>query len=287
MAIGTTAAILGAAALSAGASAYSGSKAAKAQSKAAGQSADVERYIYDTTREDNAPWRDVGLGALDRLAAMYGLPGVADDRDYAEYVRQNPDLLAGFNGLSPADKLQFRSPADYGRYHYETYGQGENRMLPGRAAPQGGGSLYEEFYKSPDYQFRQKESLKALERSAAARGRLNSGATQAAIVERAGNLASSEYNNYANRLAALAGVGQNANAANQQAGQQYASGMTQAITNAGNARASSYANTGNAINSTIGSLGSAYLYNQGWSGGGGGGTPYTPPGTLFNAGAWT
>lgn len=81
----------------------------------------------------------------------------------------------------------------------------------------------------------------------------------------------------ANRLAALAGVGQTATTTVAQAGQNYAGQTGANTTNAargaadayiagGNARASSYANTGNAINQGVQNLAAAYLYNQGWGG---------------------
>lgn len=108
------------------------------------------------------------------------------------------------------------------------------------------------FYQSPDYQFRQSEGQKAIERSAAARGGLYSGATGKALTQYAGNLASGEYGNYINRLASLAGVGQSQSQNLAALGQNTAAGVGNAYQNAGNARASGYlgqANTwGNALN---------------------------------------
>jgi hypothetical protein len=122
---------------------------------------------------------------------------------------------------------------------------------------------YGGFQASPGYQFRLSEGLKAVERSAAARGMLHSGGTLKALQRYGEGLASSEYENYANRLASLAGVGQSATAGTAQAGANAASGISQAVTNAGNARASSYANMGSAINGTANNLASLYLYQQG------------------------
>lgn len=123
---------------------------------------------------------------------------------------------------------------------------------------------------TPGYQFRLNEGTKAIERSAAARGLLGSGATLKAIARYGQDYASSEYENYANRLATLAGVGQTATAGTAAAGEAAVSGMGaaraaagQAAVNSGNARASSYANTGSAINGTVNNLASMYLYQQG------------------------
>ena len=85
-------------------------------------------------------------------------------------------------------------------------------------------------------------------------------------------LAASEYGDWWNRLAGMAGVGQAATNTTVAAGQNATNGITSAIGAAGNARASSYANTGSAINSGLNNIMSAYLYNRGW------GSPGTKPG---------
>lgn len=135
---------------------------------------------------------------------------------------------------------------------------------------------------TPGYQFRVNEGTKAIERSAAARGMLGSGATMKSIGRYVSDYSSDEYNQFANRLAAMAGVGQTATAGTAAAGEAAVSGMGaartqagQAAVNAGNARASSYANTGSAINGTVNNLASMYLYQQG--GGFSPPTPYSTP----------
>lgn len=224
--MGVAAAIAGAAVVGGVTSVIAGNKAANAQKYAADQSAAVQQKIFDQTRADNAPWRNVGQSALYRLA--------------------------GLSGLSKDGK------GNAGRPDYSA------------------------FTASPGYQFRLDEGMKAIERSAAARGGLRSGATMKSLGDYAQGQASQEYGNEWNRMAGLAGVGQTANSQNQQAGQAYASGVSQAYTNAGNARASAYQNTGNAINQGVQGLASAYLYNSGYGGGGspasttGGGAFYDP-----------
>ena len=257
------AAVIGSAVVGGVASTVSGNKAANASKHAADQSAAVQQYMYDTTRSDYAPYRQVGYDALDALAGISGLPS---DKNYGDYVRANPDILKEYN--SKVDKKLYPSVADYGRYHYQTYGQGENRKLPTSTADPFAG-----FKASPGYLFRLQEGQKAIERSAAARGGLYSGATMKAVDANAQGVASDEFNNYVARLQSLAGVGQSATGSTAAAGQNYASGMSQAYQQAGQARASSYANTGNAINSAVGGAAGGLLYMQGY-GGGGGGSPY-------------
>lgn len=64
------------------------------------------------------------------------------------------------------------------------------------------------FYKSPDYDFRFNEGVRAMDSSAAARGMLMSGAQLRGITDFGQNLAAGEYGNYVNRLSGIAGLAQ-------------------------------------------------------------------------------
>lgn len=283
MAIGTAAAVIGASVIGAGSSIMAGNKAAKAQSRAADQATALQREQFQQAREDNAPYRSVGYGALAKLAGMYGVPYSASglppgETDYAGYVDSNPDLAAEYGRVSD----QFSDKADYGRFHHDTYGQGEGRPVP--AAPDvgaGGGQFgfdAGDFQASPGYQFRVSEAMKAIERSAAARGGLRSGATMDALQRRVQGVASDEYNNYSGNLMRLAGLGESATARDTAAGANYAANAGQTIMQGGNARASAYANTGSAINQGVQNLASTYLYGQGY------GKPQTPGDVMVTRG---
>lgn len=230
--VGVTGALIGGALIGGATSIIGGSKAAKAQKQAAQTAAaaqdrasEVQKYIFDVTRGDYAPYREVGASALYKLADMYGVP--------------RPTVATGqATGTTPAKTAGF-----------------------------------EGFQASPGYEFRVSEATKAIERSAAARGALRSGATMDALQRRVQGVASDEYERYADRLAQLAGVGQAGAAGSANAGANYASGQTSIAANqgqlalaAGNARASGYANTTNAINSGVQNLTAAYLYGKGWGG---------------------
>lgn len=106
-----------------------------------------------------------------------------------------------------------------------------------------------DFQADPGYQFRMSEGMKALERSAAARGRLNSGATMKALTRYGQDFASNEYQNAYNRftndqtnrfnrLSSLSGLGQVANQNNQQAGMNASNNISNLYTDMGNAAAS-------------------------------------------------
>lgn len=70
MAISTGAAILGGAVLSGVLGSRSAGQAASAQADAAAQANDQQRAMYDQTRADNAPFRQIGLEANNKLAEM-------------------------------------------------------------------------------------------------------------------------------------------------------------------------------------------------------------------------
>lgn len=156
-----------------------------------------------------------------------------------------------------------------------------------------------DFQADPGYQFRLDEGTRAIERSAAARGGLLSGAAAKALTRYSQGMASDEFNNAYNRfnndkstgfnrLASLAGVGQaatnqvgqasqNAWGSIASAGQNNSSSIQNNLIGAGNARASGYVGAANAINSGIsqglglwqsnkllGALGGSGAAPQGW-----------------------
>ena len=261
------AAVIGGAVVGAGSSVVSGNKAAKAAKDAAAQSAAIEKYQYDTTRADYAPYRQVGYGALDKLAALSGVATPART-DWDAYVQSSPDLAKEWTKVQQTGR--FNTMGDYGQWHYNTYGQGEGRNISPYTSggATSGAPDYSDFYTSPGYLFRLQEGQKAIERSAAARGGLYSGATMKAVNANAQGVASDEFNNYVARLQSLAGVGQSATGSTAAAGQNYAQGASQAAQQAGAARASAYANTGNAINQAVSGAAGGLLYMQGMKQGG-------------------
>jgi hypothetical protein len=141
-------------------------------------------------------------------------------------------------------------------------GAGTDQMAPASNANYGG------FFASPGYNWRRDQGVQAVERSAASRGLLGSGAAVKAIGRYADGLASSEYQNFGDRLAQMAGFGQAATNTTVQAGQNATQGIVNAQTMAGNARASSYANIGSSINSGLNNAMSAYLFSSGGGFGG-------------------
>jgi hypothetical protein len=125
-----------------------------------------------------------------------------------------------------------------------------------------------EFKADPGYEFRMGEGTKALERSAAARGNLFSGATGRGLTEFAQNFASDEYDRaYAraagekrdayNILAGQAGVGQMATQATVQAGNQNSANIIAANSNTGHAIARGAELGGGAWSGAMSNMGGA------------------------------
>jgi hypothetical protein len=126
------------------------------------------------------------------------------------------------------------------------------------------------FRTSPGYQFRLQEGINALDRSAAAKGMLFSGAQAKGISDYGQNTASDEFGNYTNALRGLQGQGaQSLSAASGQGASVVGQGIN-AFNQGEMARASSYSNAANAlangimsgVNSgmSLGALG----YGMGW-----------------------
>jgi hypothetical protein len=108
---------------------------------------------------------------------------------------------------------------------------------------------------APGYQFRLGEGLKALERSAAARGTLLTGGTLKGLQRYAQDYASNEYQNRFNQLYSLANLGMGAAGSQANLGSQYANQIGNLYTGQGNVAAA-------------GTIGAANAWGQGLTGAG-------------------
>jgi hypothetical protein len=125
----------------------------------------------------------------------------------------------------------------------------------------------------PGYGFRMSEGMKALERSAAARGGLLSGSTLKGITRFGQDTASNEYINAFNRyqtnrsnqlnpLQSLYGGGQSSTNMLSNAAGQTGQGLANAAIAGGQARASSYANMASALNQGLSTGANLYMQSQ-------------------------
>ena len=131
----------------------------------------------------------------------------------------------------------------------------------------------QDFQQDPGYAFRLSEGLKALDRQAAARGGLISGAALKASQRYGQDMASQEYQNAFNRfqvnrankltpLQSLTGGSQTAANTISNAAGQYGQNAGEATQNAAAARASGYVGRQNALTSAIGQGFNMYQQNQ-------------------------
>jgi len=170
---------------------------------------------------------------------------------------------------------------------YEAGREALNKLIPLSEYQKFG---MDQFQADPGYAFRLSEGQKALERSAAARGGLMSGATGKALTRYGQEAGSQEYMNAFNRyqteraarlnpLQSLAGVGQTSANTVGGYGQNYANQANQlALTNAanqgnlalgmGNIRASQYGTAGSALNTALNTDFNALARRFGYGGGG-------------------
>lgn len=283
-------AVVGAVAI-AGSTAYSANQAGKA-GRAAQRGADAatgeSARQYDQTRQDFAPWRSAGTGAINQLNSLFGLGGSEagggqwSGRDLIQSQGGIPTVDAERYANDPAYKYawdqtlaseragpQWRNQdaqsyyakgtdADFARLN-DSLAHGLSDYGAQHPQQQGEGSANSPnmsgFFTSPGYQFRKEEGTKGLERSAAARGGAFSGNALKALAEFNSGLASNEFGNYFNQLASIAGLGQTATANTSAAGANYANNAGRNSLYAGNARASGIENQANIIGQGINQLG--------------------------------
>lgn len=262
------------------------SDAAAAQAASADRAAQLQKEMFEKQTSLQEPFRQAGLTAQQRYMNMLGLQGQAPTARSEAEIR---------NALAS----QYMRGDAGGRYE-NVIGQGDQgdsvRWIPGsgtldeaglsaaiqaeiakdqaaqqayqaeRQAP--GFGKYardfgmEDFQQDPGYAFRMSEGLKALDRQAAARGGLISGAALKGAQRFGQNEASQEYMNAFNRyqtnrsnqlqpMESLMRTSQtSANTLGTAAGN-YAQGAGEAYMGAGNARASGYIGGANALTGAL------------------------------------
>lgn len=207
MAIGTGAAILGAAGLSAGVGLLGASKGASAQKSAARTSADAQAYATDRQLELQRENRDIAIPEYRRALNVANTESNSAQNQVNSLAAAVRDQQV--NQFSDAERITgaYFSP-------YASAGQAAvNKLSAG------------DFTESPAYQFRLQEGLDAVEASAAARGGLFSGATGQALQTRGQGEASQEYDNWFARNMGLAGMGMSASGAISSAANSRAAGV--------------------------------------------------------------
>ena len=274
-------------------------KAANTQADAARQSAELQKQMFEKNIELQEPFRQGGLAAQNRLLQYLGLQTGAAPRIRTQAELRNALMAQYQNPPTPAQQ----AGGYYEDYEAGGEGGGTSRRWVPTPAAAGVNGVNEaglnaaiqaamaedqaaqkayqaqqqspdfgkytrdfgmqDFQQDPGYAFRMSEGLKALDRQAAARGGLISGAALKASQRYGQDMASQEYTNAFNRyqtnranqlnpLQSLMGAGQTAANTLGTAGQNYANQAGEAYMGAGNARASGYMGQANAISGAIG-----------------------------------
>lgn len=230
--------VAGAVVVSAGVGAAASSSAAGAQADAANSANQTQMAQYNQTRADQAPWRNRGNAAADRLNYLLGVGGTAGSTQYAsapvqkQWGSSTDDVGQAFRDMLGRDadetghnyynsqlaqgktidqiRAEIAASAEGQKYaqnnvpyedQLKAY-QDQQQFDPNGAQY---GSLLRNFTASdftadPGYDFRLSEGLKGVNNSAAARGGLLSGAALKAASKYNQNFASNEYSNAYNRF---------------------------------------------------------------------------------------
>jgi hypothetical protein len=254
-------------------------KAAKAQEKQAAQQMALQKGMYEDQTQNLAPWLGTGTTAQNALAWEMGLGsrpmigGTAPQIETFTVGGQQQsggyggDLAGAFfgGGALPIGDNRMPSGGTGSRTMYRVNGQTFGTLADAQAyanANLTGGKAYGGFKETPGYKFALGQGLDAVQSSAAARGGLYSGNAMTSMNDYAQGMANQEYGNYYNRLAGIAGNGQNAAAMQGAAGQNYVTGATNALGSIGDARAAGAVGFGNAINDGITNAIGAWQYGQ-------------------------
>lgn len=267
------------------------SKASKAQAASADRAAQLQKEMFDQQVQLQEPFRQAGLTAQQRYMNLLGMqsgaaPTARSEAEIrnalaAQYMRQGTEgryetdysggyggdaggrqvFIPGTQGVSDEAGLNAAIQASMAQDQAAQQAYQAQQQSPdfGKYSRDFG---MQDFQQDPGYAFRMSESLKALDRQAAARGGLISGAALKGAQREGQNMASQEYTNAFNRyqtnrsnqlnpLETLMGRGQtSANQVGSAAGN-YAQGAGEAYMGAGNARASGYLGGANALTGAI------------------------------------
>lgn len=250
-------------------------KAADAQAAASREATQFQRDALQQQRVDSAPWMFAGQSALYSLMDNMGLSRPVSPTFYDPNSGPIGSGYAGGNNLSGA--VSTLNPLNS---LAQILGGGQQQ-----AAPQGPQEMTRGlgFTQTPGYQFQVQQANDAVQNRLAALGLAGSGDAMKALATTTNGLASQEYGNYLNRLAAMAGMGQTATGQSNAATQNAANNLSNIAIGAGNNRASSilgqsqaWGNAFGQITSPTGPVMNALSGIGGWNGSSGWGSNLTP-----------
>ena len=263
-------------------------KAADAQTNATNQANATAKEQFERQIELNAPFREAGLTAQNRLLKYLGLPSntkynpTGADFNEQAYLQANPDVATAIqNGDFSSGYDQYNRVGKNEGRQFAYNPQGQSNLDAFNAESTSGPDYgryardfsMSDFQSDPGYAFRIAEGNKALNASAAARGGLISGNALKAAQDYGQNAASQEYTNAFNRyqvnrsnqlnpLQSLLGAGQTATGSDVAASGNYGNTVGSNTIGGGNAQASGYVGSANSWSQALGTGVNAYNTNR-------------------------
>ena len=202
-------------------------------SNAAKATTDWQKQVYGNQQKQLQPWTQAGQSALYSLASLLGIGGVPAPGSTSSAPASTGGSLAPLvaaNGTAPQYSglglnYNISTKGDQGQgtsYNMQSPVGGLASLMPQQPAAGGGATAaapatssaggplaaYQQFTETPYYQFPLQQAMLQLQRSNAARGLLNSGATAKDILQQATGYASGNLQSYMQQLSSLAGGGQ-------------------------------------------------------------------------------
>lgn len=205
---------------------------------------------------------------LQELAGTWYGATYHPDGDQAGWQQKYNDVLGGFKALPQNANIGKTGPGGLtsdGVPQGFTANQGMAPNGQPSTALDPNSPNYGAFFMSPDYQFRKSQGMQGIGNSFSASGGAKSGNALKALAEFNSNLAASEFGNYFNRQAALAGIGQTATTTSANAGLQTAANVGNALQGGANSRASGIAGQYDALGNALSGVGQGlgyYLANR-------------------------
>jgi hypothetical protein len=227
--------------------------AANTQAQASQAAQDAQERMYERQVQLNEPFRQAGIASQNRLMTLLGINSPTPTSSGGGLFGGVGDAVRMATGAGTTAGSEFvtdPNSADFGKYARD-FGAAD-------------------FQTDPGYAFRLSEGMKALDRTAAARGGLLSGSTLKGAERFNQDLASQEYQNAYNRyqtnranqlnplMGYASGPGMSATAASSGAAQNFGTQTGQNLQNAASARASGYIGGANSLNQAIGNVGNIY-----------------------------
>ena len=317
----------------------SASDATDAQSQSSAAAVAENRRQYEQTRQDYQPYRQAGYGALARLNGLLGLsapnetrdavrsrlvgrfttagtPGTAAALAYGGNNSESGDSNFGFTPATPGtpsvvDEAGLNSEIDRELASQQKASSDPSYGSLLRDLPQYKPFTGADLQNDPGYKFGLDQGTQAVDRSAASKGGLYSGATLKALERYGNDYGSTKFgeafsrdqsvqnqifqrekanrDSQFNMLSGLAGTGQTATSQIGSLGATMAQNNGQNMIGAGNAQAAGSLAQGNIWGSAVNQLGS-YARGGTWGGGYSGSTGYSdgkdPLGGFIVANGW-